>query len=168
MSDRSTEHSTFVIERTYDADPARVFDAWARKEAKLTWFGPKDNASEGYELDFRIGGQERFAVTLGAPGPAGSAGTRYTYIATYQDIVADQRIVYTYEMYKDDDRISVSVSTVELLAAEGGTALAYTEQGVFLDGHDTAAAREHGTREILETLATALADAQGAQGAGRA
>jgi uncharacterized protein YndB with AHSA1/START domain len=164
MSDRSTEHATFVIERTYDAAPERVFGAWASKEAKLAWFGPRDNASEGYELDFRIEGQERFAVTLGAAGPAGPPGTRYTYIATYQDIVPEERIVYTYEMYKDDDRISVSVSTVELLAAEGGTALTYTEQGVFLDGHDTAAAREHGTREILETLASALE----AQGVGRA
>lgn len=34
MSDRSTDHSTFVIERTYDAPPARVFNAWADREAK--------------------------------------------------------------------------------------------------------------------------------------
>jgi hypothetical protein len=53
--------------------------------------------------------------------------------------------------------MSVSVSTVELLAAGERTHLRYTEQGVFLDGQDTPAAREHGTREILDKLADALA-----------
>ena len=149
MSQHSTDHATFVIERTYAAAPGRVFDAWASKQAKSNWFGPKEDPPQGWELDFRIGGQERFAVTL-------DDGTRYSYDALYQDIVSEQRIVYTYEMYRDDVRISVSVSTVELLAAEGGTALTYTEQGVFLDGHDTAAAREHGTRELLDALGESI------------
>lgn len=149
MSDHSTDHATFVIERTYDAAPERVFDAWASKEAKSSWFGPKDDPPEGWELDFRIGGQERFTVKL-------DDGTRYSYDALYQDIVSEHRIVLTYEMYRNDARISVSVSTIELLAAEGGTALTYTEQGVFLDGHDTAAAREHGTRELLEALGESI------------
>ena len=34
--------------------------------------------------------------------------------ALYQDIVPDERIVYTYEMHLDEPRISVSLSTVEL------------------------------------------------------
>ena len=29
MTERSVTHATFVIERTYDATPARVFAAWA-------------------------------------------------------------------------------------------------------------------------------------------
>ncbi len=149
MSGHSTEHATFVIERTYEADPARVFAAWASKPAKLAWFAPREHGADGYELDFRVGGEERFAVTVGS-------GQTYRYIARYQDIVPDERIVYTYEMYIDEDRISVSVSTVELLAAEGATALTYTEQGVFLDGHDTPAAREHGTREMIDNLARTL------------
>jgi uncharacterized protein YndB with AHSA1/START domain len=153
MTAHSTEHATFVIERSYDAVPERVFAAWASKEAKGAWFGPKEHESDGHELDFRVGGQERFAVSLGEEGP------RYTYAALYQDIVPDERIVYTYEMYRDKDRISVSVATIEFAAAEGGTALTVTEQGVFLDGHDTAAQREHGTRELLDALEVALSRA---------
>ena len=38
MSERSTEHSTFVVERTYPASPARVFAAWADPAAKARWF----------------------------------------------------------------------------------------------------------------------------------
>ncbi len=58
------------------------------------------------------------------------------------------------------ERISVSVATVEFQAAGAGTKLTMTEQGVFLDGLDTPAEREHGTGELLDTLATYL------QGAG--
>ncbi len=149
MSDRSTEHATFVIERSYPAEPSRVFRAFAEVEEKAKWFGPPEMGADEIDLDFRVGGSERFE----ADGPDGA---RYRYLATYQDIVDATRIVYTYEMYRGEDRISVSVSTIELRAAEGGTALAYTEQGVYLDGHDGPGPREHGTRVGLEQLTRAL------------
>jgi hypothetical protein len=37
-----------------------------------------------------------------------------------------------------------------------GTLLVYTELGVFLDGHDNPAQREHGTRELLDSLGAEL------------
>jgi uncharacterized protein YndB with AHSA1/START domain len=147
MTGRSTEHGTFMIERSFPVAPARVFAAWSSAAAKSKWFGPR--SSGGMELDFQIGGRERFV----AEGPDGE---RYTYSALYQDIVPEQRIVYTYEMYRDEERISVSVATIELATADEGTKLTLTEQGVFLDGLDTVAQREHGTRELIETLAESV------------
>jgi uncharacterized protein YndB with AHSA1/START domain len=38
VTDRSVTHATFVVERSYDAPPARVFAAWADPEAKARWF----------------------------------------------------------------------------------------------------------------------------------
>jgi uncharacterized protein YndB with AHSA1/START domain len=145
MSERSVSHATFVIERTYDAAPARVFAAFADLNSKRRWFGdPEDSAHTEYALDFRVGGKETIH------------GNQYTFDAVYQDIVPDQRIVTTYDMHMDGVRISVSLATVELTPAGGGTQLVYTEQGAFLDGLDTPAAREHGTREIFEALNTYL------------
>ena len=146
MSKRSTTHSTFVIERDYDASAARVFAAWADKSAKGQWFGP----SEGeHQLDFREGGREHLLADV--------HGAIYTYDALYEDIVLDERIVFTYNMHRDGKRMSVSVTTVELLPAAGDrTSLRYTEQGVFLDGEDTPEAREEGTKEILDKLGEAL------------
>ncbi|HXD55459.1 MAG TPA: SRPBCC domain-containing protein [Solirubrobacteraceae bacterium] len=145
MSERSTEHATFVIERALAAAPQRAFAAWATVEAKSKWFGPP--SMDGYDFEFRPGGHERFVADV-------PDGARYRYDALYHDVVPEERIVYTYEMYRDEDRISVSVATIEFAAgADGGTAMTVTEQGVYLDGHDTAAIREHGTRELLEKLA---------------
>ncbi len=151
MTHSSTTHDTFVIARTYDAEVGTVFGAWADPERKARWFaGSADALANGYELDFQVGGHE---VNRG--GPPG--GPVYTYAAQFRDIVVDQRIVYTYEMSADDNRISVSVATVEFGAGEGVTHLVLTEQGVFLDGHDSAAQREQGTRSLLDALAASLA-----------
>jgi uncharacterized protein YndB with AHSA1/START domain len=149
---RSTEHATFVLERTYAAAPARVFEAWASAEAKSAWFGPRGDGGPAIELEFEVGGRERFAA--GGPG-----GATYTYLALYQDIVPGERIVYTYEIYRDEARMSVSVATIEFAPAGDGTQLTMTEQGVFLDGHDTVAQREHGTRDMLEQLGSAIGSA---------
>ena len=38
MTERSTAHATFVIERFHDTSPARVFHALADPQAKRNWF----------------------------------------------------------------------------------------------------------------------------------
>jgi uncharacterized protein YndB with AHSA1/START domain len=142
-SEPATVHSTFVIERTYEASPQQVFDAWADPAAKAQWFGPP--AKPDYSLEFHLGGHERFTT-------AGPSGHVYTFAATYQDIVPGRRILYTYYMLRGEQRISVSLATVELEAAGQSTRLTLTEHGVYLDGHDTPAEREHGTNVMIDAL----------------
>ena len=150
MTLTTVSHDAFVIERSYNAPVAQVFKAWADPTLKAHWFaGSVDALGAGYELDFRVGGRE-----LNRGGPPG--GPLYTYESRFHDIVAEQRIVYTYEMYADEDRISVSVATIEFFSQGASTRLVLTEQGVFLDGHDTATQREEGTRSVLDSLATSL------------
>jgi len=150
MTERSAHHDTLIIERIYDAAPARVFAAWADPKAKARWFvGPDAWEKSNHELDFRVGGRER--VSGGPPG-----GPVHAYDARYMDIVPNQRIVSTYDMQLDDKRISVSLATVEFTPAGAGTRLIYTEQGVFLDGYDNAGQREQGTRDLLDNLGAAL------------
>jgi uncharacterized protein YndB with AHSA1/START domain len=148
MNERSVVHDTFAIEREYDAAPARVFAAWADPAAKARWFGSQAEGGK-FELDFRVGGTEINSGT----GPGGSA---ITFEALYQDIVPDQRIVYSYDMHMDGTRISVSLATVEFKPSGGGTRLIFTEQGAFLDGHDIPAQREQGTGGLLDALGEEL------------
>jgi uncharacterized protein YndB with AHSA1/START domain len=70
--------------------------------------------------------------------------------------VPDERIVYAYEMHRDETRISVSLATVQLEAEGVGTRLTYTEQGAFLDGEDEPEYREQGTGSLLDALGAEL------------
>jgi uncharacterized protein YndB with AHSA1/START domain len=148
MTTRTVVHGDFTIERTYPASPSRVFAAFATAEAKSRWYGAPDEMLSGdREFDFRVGGHER-QTTKG--------DTTYSFDAVYYDIVPDERIITAYEMYANDDRLSVSVATVELTPAGNGTHLVYTEQGVYLDGLDKPEWREHGTAEMLDKLGEIL------------
>jgi len=150
MTLSTVAHDTFVIERTYNVPVAQVFRAWADPMLKARWFaGSADALEAGYELDFRVGGRE---VNRG--GPPG--GPVYTYESQFRDIVPEQRIVYTYEMFADENRISVSVATVQFRSRDTTTQLVLTEQGVFLDGHDTVVQREEGSQSLLDSLAAIL------------
>jgi uncharacterized protein YndB with AHSA1/START domain len=150
MSLRTVAHETFVIERTYDVPVAQTFRAWSDPQLKARWFaGSGEALGSGYELDFRVGGRE-----INRGGPPG--GPIYTYESEFRDIVPEQRIIYTYEMHADENRVSLSVATVEFHGHDATTHLVLTEQGVFLDGHDTVAQREEGTRSMLESLAASL------------
>lgn len=151
-TEHSVTHATFVVERTYPATPARVFNAFADPAIKSRWFGNDEMSKTHHEMDFRVGGRE---INRGGPPD----GPIYTYDARYEDICQDERIVTSYVMYMGDTRISVSVGTFELKPEARGTRLVYTELGAYLDGYDNPAQREEGTRELLENLATELARA---------
>jgi len=155
MNERCVKHGTFVVERRYPAHPAKVFGAWADGAAKEVWMDDPDYKSDGgtYELDFQIGGHERF-------GGLAPDGTSYRYDALYYDIVPDHRIVYSYEMYSGDARMSVSLATVEIVADSDGAKLTYTEQGAFFDEIDKIEAREEGTAWILDNLGKYLSSPQ--------
>ena len=157
MTERSVIHDTFVIERIYPASSSRVFAAFASREAKDAWGDTGDIAAAEpitgpAVFDFRVGGHERFGIVY--------QGVRHTYDAIYYDIVPDQRLVYSYEMYADGVRFSVSVATIEFVKTDDGTTLTWTEQGAYLDGidgQDAPQLRQGGTSEMLDGLTKYLA-----------
>jgi uncharacterized protein YndB with AHSA1/START domain len=149
-SSRSVVHATFCIERTYPASRAQVFKALTDPAAKAKWF----TGGSGYTLlarkmDVRPGGREHLKGRW-------QTGVVSTFDAVYHEVVADERIIYAYEMHLDDRKISVSLATLELKAAGSDTRLVMTEQGAFLDGYDDAGSREHGSNFLLDALGASL------------
>jgi uncharacterized protein YndB with AHSA1/START domain len=150
VAGRTAQHATFVIDRTFEASPAQVFNAFADPTEKARWFvGPESWRSSDHSLDFRVGGREHLSSL--APN-----GVTHVYGAIYQDIVPDRRIVSSYEMHLGEQRISVSLSTIELIPEGDHTRLILTEQDAFLDGTEVPGDRERGTHELLDNLAAEL------------
>ena len=142
---RVVVHSTFTLERVYEASPGRVFAAWADPAAKARWFSPNGP----HELDFRAGGRE---VNRGH----NQDGQVLTFESQYHDIVVDQRIAYTSTLSVGENVVTVSLTTVELTADGDTTRLLLTEHGAFLDGHEQPAWRQQGTGQWLDALAAEL------------
>ena len=143
-------HSTFTIERTYPAAPARVFAAFSDPATKRRWFAE----GEGWEIqefivDFRVGGSERSRFTF-------RGGVDMRNDTTYLDIIPEQRIVLAYSMTMGDKRISASLATVALVPAGPGTRLVFTEQGAYFDDADGPKNREQGWGVLLGQLAEEL------------
>jgi uncharacterized protein YndB with AHSA1/START domain len=150
---RSVVHAVFHLERRYDAPIARVWKALTDEAAKQKWFAGTPGQWELLErrMDVRPGGRERLKGRW-------EGGVVSTFDAVYHDVIPNERLVYSYEMYLDDRKISVSLATLQLKIAGAETTLMVTEQGAFLDGYDDAGSRERGTGHLLDALGASLKD----------
>lgn len=148
---RSVVHGSFRLERRYDAPRERVWQAFTDIQAKSKWFGAGEgNTIVAREMDVRPGGREQLKASWG--------GTVSTFDAVYFDVVPNERLVYTYDMYLDERKISVSLATVEFKQDGAGTRVVMSEQGAFLDGYDDAGSRERGTNYLLDAVGASLKD----------
>ena len=106
---------TVVITRTFDAPARIIFLALSKPEHVMRWFGPVGWPLTLCEMDFRVGGKFRFAMT----GPSGVQNMPFG--GTYREIVKDRRIVY-------DNGFEIAgagrmVVTIDLDQQEGKTTL---------------------------------------------
>lgn len=148
---------TVVITRAFDA-PARVlFQAFSECRHIRRWFGPVGWPVTLCEIDFRVGGRFRFAMT----GPGGDQNTPFG--GTYLEIVPDRKIVYDNGFESPGAERMVVTLTLE----EEGGRTALTHHTVFAspamyDAH-VGAGFVQGTGSGLDQLAD-LAVEMAAQG----
>jgi uncharacterized protein YndB with AHSA1/START domain len=150
---RSAAHATFHLTRTYPHPVDKVWRALSVPEAKARWFTGTHGEWELLErhMDLHVGGTERLKGRW-------RGGVVSDFQAVFHDIIPGERLIYSYVMHLNEQKISVSLATLELRAEGSGTTLAVTEQGVFLDGYDDAGSREHGTGLLLGALGASLED----------
>lgn len=77
-----------VITRVFDAPARLLFEAYSKPEHIMRWFGPVGWPVTLCEMDFRVGGRFRFAMT----GPSGKQNTPFG--GEYLEIVPNRKIVY--------------------------------------------------------------------------
>lgn len=149
MNSVPAAHTSFVIERTFDAPVADVFHAWADPDLKRQWSDCHAEHTVEYSLDFRPHGRETHRVRHPDHG-------EQLVEKLFFDIRPDRRIVFAYDISVGGRRLSVSLVTVEFTATAAGTDMVYTEQIAYLDGHQDLEQRIHGTGEGLARLRLAV------------
>jgi uncharacterized protein YndB with AHSA1/START domain len=154
MSDDTTHHSTFTVERHLATPPARSFRYFADPAMKERWNAchPDWTVLED-RFDFRMGGGEAKRWRL-------PDGREQTFDARYFDIVEGERIIYAFDMTFGGERVSVSLATIQFVATGDGTRMLYTEQMVFLGDAEARRQRVAGTGmgfdRLVETAAAAV------------
>jgi uncharacterized protein YndB with AHSA1/START domain len=103
-----------IITRDYEAPARLLFEAYRNPQYLKRWFGPKGWPLTLCEMDFRVGGRFRFAMT----GPDGVQGPPFG--GEYLEIVPDRRIAYVIDTF--DDPMHVTLTYDE---ADGKTTLTY-------------------------------------------
>ena len=89
VAEPTTSDREVVITRTIDAPARLVFEAWSKPEHIKRWFGPVGWPVTMAEMDFRVGGRYRFAMT-------GHSGKQQTpFGGEYLEIVPNRKIVFT-------------------------------------------------------------------------
>src|ERR1035441_10130699 len=117
-------------------------------------------ASQSELLEFRCefleGGKQTLKYKM---GPESSiAGAVITNEARFQHIVPGERIVTASTMKMGDRIFSASQVTFEVVPKENGADLVITHQGVFFEGSDGPARREHGWNVLADNLVAAVAE----------
>lgn len=130
-----SERDTVVCSRIFKASVERVFAAWTDPALLSTWFGPQGVASTRAAVDLVVGGRYDLYMTT-------SAGDEIHRYGVYREIVANQKLVFTWVLEGQVCAGSVeavveTVVSIEFRAHESGTEVALTHRGL-----PTAASRE--------------------------
>jgi uncharacterized protein YndB with AHSA1/START domain len=140
---------TIVIKRLFDAPRHLVFEASTKPEYLARWWGFRNSTLTQCTVDLRPGGAWRFVLRM-------PDGSEHGFGGVYREVVAPQRLVYTfrYDGFPDAE----ALETVTFEDRKGKTLLTSTvlHQSVEnRDGH-VASGMEAGATESHDRLAELL------------
>ena len=122
MTTKGAEKLSLEIKRLIKAPRDRVYAAWTDPVQMKQWFGPENVQTRDLIVDARVGGKFRWDLT-------NSEGEKMTMRGEYRELQPGKKIVFTWQWEDDEDwENHVSIVTVELDDAGGGTALRLTHE----------------------------------------
>ncbi|HVM33183.1 MAG TPA: SRPBCC family protein [bacterium] len=77
----------FVINRSFDAPQALLFDLWTQPDHLARWMGPKGSQMKVLRRDFRPGGESFYSMSMGEGGPVMYGKLKYLEIAPPERLV---------------------------------------------------------------------------------
>jgi uncharacterized protein YndB with AHSA1/START domain len=110
-----------TFERTYDASPETIWDAWTKPEILKQWWGPDNVVIPECEVDLRVGGKFYIVMEAGeAMGPY--KGTKWPMLAEFTVVEPHFHLTYQGKAWTEGvDKETTQIDQV--------TDLALTEEG---------------------------------------
>jgi uncharacterized protein YndB with AHSA1/START domain len=105
-----------LIERQFDAPRASVWKAFTTPELVRRWWHARRGEMTVCEIDLRVGGRWRYAMTTS------EGGFEVAFHGEYREIVPHERIVST-EVYEGAPGAGPAVNTMTLTEQDGRTTL---------------------------------------------
>jgi uncharacterized protein YndB with AHSA1/START domain len=144
-----TEATTLRMERTFNAPPQAVFDAWTSEEVMRRWWHAEhDWETTEATVDLRVGGEVRVVMRDPHNDVEYGGGGRYT------EIDPPSRLAFTWIWDDTDTRQLIELEFEE--TSEGATTVHFTHSDLW----DEEAVRSHedGWTKAFDNLDRALAE----------
>ena len=133
---------SLVVRKSIPARPDRVFEAWTNASELQKWWGTKEIACIGAEIDLRIGGRYRIGNKL-------PDGTVLWITGEFEEIERPRRLVFTWNT--EPETKAAERVTVQFEARGSATEVIVTHERI--PDPATRERHEYGWRGCLEGLA---------------
>ena len=142
MSESTMTTDAVVIERTFNAPVAFIWQLWTEAEQFQKWYGPQGATVPVATMDVRVGGKRLICMEMRRPDRT----MKMWFTGEYKEIVPNVRLVYTDSMADEhgnvvspaamgmpaDHPVTTEV-TVQLEDLDGRTKMVLTHAGVPAD-----------------------------------
>ena len=139
-------HSLKIV-RTFDAGPEVVYRAWTDPEVMGKWFAPQEMTTPIAEVDLKVGGKYR--IGMKSPG-----GELYVATGVYQEIVPNEKLVFTWRWESESSYISDTLVTVEFKKSNEHTKFVFTHENFATE--ELAKDHQEGWEGALSKLSTLI------------
>lgn len=137
-----TSPSAVVIERTFDAPAALIWQLWTEPKHFEAWYGPDGAAISVVTMDVWVGGRRLVGMQMQTP----NGEMQMWFTGEHLEVVANQRLVYTESMCDEGGNVlapsdmgmpeghpTTTTVTVELREVAGCTTMVVTHAGIPAD-----------------------------------
>ena len=104
-----------LITREFEAPKRLVYQAWTTAELVERWWSGQRGKVTNVQIDLRVGGAWRYVMTA-------NAGFEVAFHGEYQEIVPEERIVYT-EAFEGAPEAGSTLTTATFVEIDGRTVL---------------------------------------------
>jgi len=151
-----------TLEKTYDAAPETVWEAWTKPEMLKQWWGPNDVLIPECEVDLRVGGTFYIVMEAGE-GMGPYKGTKWPMRAEFTTVEPQAKLAYSGKAWvgaEENEATTIEQATDITFTAENGKTKVKVVAAIYKSGPNAQAAiqgMQAGFTQQLEKLNAFLA-----------